>query len=436
LERDRLERGRFAAVMAVIASRLRGHWAAAAAASHRQPLSLSAGAWFYYGGVCAAALAVAGYTLVRLPTPIPHLGAFAVLTGAAAIAQLYIVEAGKNQSYRTAIAFLVAAAVILPLGLLFPLVFLHYVPGWVKYRKKWLVQTFNIANTTLAVVAAGAVFNALSGTSVVSEPRGSYVLAGLLACVVFVAVNHVLLAWMIRLTSGKAMRATGLFSFESVSTDVGLAALGIGIAAFWSVNPWLALFVVAPLLLIHRALYVPELRELAQADAKTGLLNGKEFERVLDAEHARAARGGTTFSILMVDLDLLREINNAYGHLAGDIVIRGIADIFREQLRRYDVPSRFGGDEFCVLLPETPRHEAERIAERIRETVAEREFIGDVVSEPLHATVSIGIATYPDDAAGWKELVHHADLAAYDAKATRESLTAALSPGARNRAGE
>jgi diguanylate cyclase (GGDEF)-like protein len=414
-----------------VASRLRGHWAAAAVASRGQPLSLSSGAWVLYWSVGACAIAAAAYSLVRLPTPIHHWYAFAVLTGAAAIAQLYIVEAGRNQSYRTAIAFLVAAAVVLPPGFLALLVVLHYVPGWIKFRKKWLVQTFNIANTTLAVVAAGAAFHALSGVNVVSEPRSRYVLAGLAACAVFVAVNHVLVARMIELTSGKAMWATGLFSFESVSTDVGLAALGVGIAAFWSVNPWLALFVVAPLLIIHRALYVPELRELAQADAKTGLLNAKEFERVLDAEHARAARGGTRFSILMVDLDLLREINNAHGHLAGDVVICGIADIFREQLRRYDIPSRFGGDEFCVLLPETPRDEAERIAARIRDTVAEREFIGEVTSEPLHATVSIGIATYPDDAAGWKELVHRADLAAYGAKAGRESLDESLAAEAR-----
>jgi diguanylate cyclase (GGDEF)-like protein len=151
---------------------------------------------------------------------------------------------------------------------------------------------------------------------------------------------------------------------------------------------------------------------------KTGLLNAKEFERVLDAELARAARARTAFSLLMVDLDLLREINNAHGHLAGDVVIQGVADVFRDELRRYDVPSRFGGDEFCVLLPETGRSEAERIAERIREAVAERAFIADVAAEPLRATVSIGVATWPADATGWKELVHAADLAAYRAKAT------------------
>ena len=399
-------------------SRLRGHWAAAAVASARAPLSLSRSAWLHYGAVVAAAAAAAGYGIARLPDTPHGWAAFAVLTAGATIAQLYIVETGKNQSYRTAIAFIVAAAIVLRPGFLAALVLIHYIPGWVKYRKKWLVQSFNIGNTTLAVIAAAAAFRAISNTNLTAVPVGRYALAGLAACTVFVFVNHVLLARMIQLTSGTSILATGLFSFESISTDFGLAGLGVGIAAFWSVNRWLILFVLGPLLIIHRALYVPQLRELAQADVKTGLLNAKEFERALDAELARSARARTPFSLLMVDLDLLREINNAHGHLAGDVVIRGIADVFRDELRRYDVPSRFGGDEFCVLLPETPRGEAEKIAERIRQAVAERAFIADVSAEPLRATVSIGVATWPDDATGWKDLVHSADLATYRAKAS------------------
>ena len=91
----------------------------------------------------------------------------------------------------------------------------------------------------------------------------------------------------------------------------------------WSVNGWLIFFVLGPLLIIHRALYVPQLRELAQADVKTGLMNAKEFEHAVDMEVARAERMRTPFGILMVDLDHLRRINNEHGHLdeaGGDLL--------------------------------------------------------------------------------------------------------------------
>lgn len=396
-----------------IVSRIRGHRAAVAAA--RGPLELSLAARVYLGAVIAAAVAACGQSYLRTPAHVHGWAAFAALTALAALGQLYVVEGHNNQSYRTSIAFLVAAAVVLWPGFIAPLVVLHYVPSWIKDRTRGLVQSFNIANTALAMIAAGAAFHALSGYDVTREPAARYALAGIVAGAVFVLVNHVLLARMIQLASGCTMRATGLFSFESVSTDLGLAALGIGVAAFWSVNGWLIFFVLGPLLIMHRALYVPQLRELAQADVKTGLMNAKEFEHAVDMEVARAARLRTPFSILMVDLDHLREINNAHGHLAGDVVIKGIADVFREELRSYDVPARFGGDEFCILLPATPRTEAEQIAERVRTAVAARSFIAEGTAS-LRATVSVGVAASPEDAETRQQLVHRADLAAYRAK--------------------
>jgi diguanylate cyclase (GGDEF)-like protein len=394
---------------------MRGRRAAVQAA--RAPLDLSLGARLYLGAVITAAVAACGQSYFRLPAHVHGWEAFAVLTALATLAQLYVVEGRNNQSYRTSIAFLLAAGVVLGPYFLAPLVVVHYIPSWIKDRTRVLVQSFNIAITALSVLAAGAAFHAVSGNGVAHEPAGRYALAGLVACAAFVLVNHVLLARMIQLASGRTMRATGLFSFESLSTDLGLAALGIGIAAFWSVNAWLMFFVLSPILIIHRALYVPQLRQLAHLDVKTGLLNSKEFENVLDAEFARAQRSGAPMSLLMVDLDRLRDINNAHGHLAGDVVIRGIADVFREELRRYDVPARFGGDEFCILLPATPPHEAVRIAERIRSAVAERRFIAEGTSDKLRVTVSIGLASSPEDARTRQELVHRADLAAYRAKA-------------------
>src|SRR5262249_57932883 len=128
---------------------------------------------------------------------------------------------------------------------------------------------------------------------------------------------------------------------------------------------------------------------------KTGLYNAKHFAGSLADELSRAERFDRPLSLMMCDLDLLREINNDYGHLAGDAVLRGIADVFREELRHYDIPARFGGEEFSILLPETPPEQALEIAERIRRAVAQRTFDVETSSEPIRATVSIGVAGDP-----------------------------------------
>src|SRR5207237_1330912 len=220
----------------------------------------------------------------------------------------------------------------------------------------------------------------------------------------------------LHLGNGHSIRESGLFSFESLSTDLVLAALGVGLAAFWRWDPWLIPFALAPLLLIHRSLSVPQLEAEARVDAKTGRFNARHFAAALAEELGRAERFERPLSLLMADLDLLRDINNSYGHLAGDAVLKGIAEVFRAQLRHYDVPARFGGEEFSILLPETPPDQALEIAERIRRAVAERTFDVETSSEPIRATVSIGVAGFPKDGVDANELIHQADLAVYRAK--------------------
>ena len=161
---------------------------------------------------------------------------------------------------------------------------------------------------------------------------------------------------------------------------------------------------------------MPALQAEARVDPKTGLFNARYFATALTEELGRAERFERPLSLIMADLDLLRDINNTYGHLAGDAVLQGIAEVFRAQLRHYDVPARFGGEEFSILLPETPPEQALEIAERIRRAVADRTFDVETSSEPIRATVSIGVAGYPKDGMDGNELIHQADLAVYRAK--------------------
>src|ERR687886_209300 len=323
---------------------------------------------------------------------------FIILGSAAACAQLFVVRTPRNQSYHTTIVFLIPAVMLLPPELVALMGVVQHVPEWLKNRNAWYSQSFNICNYTLANLAAWASFHAIlaSGHLIPSDDL-RLALGGTAAAAALVAVNHILLAPMLHFFYSHSIRELGIFSFESLSTDLVLAALGVGIASFWEINPWLIPFAVAPLLLIHRSLSVPQLQEEARVDPKTGLFNARYFAAALADELARAQRFERPLTLIMADLDLLRDINNTYGHLAGDAVLKGIAEIFRGEVRHYDTAARFGGEEFAILLPETPPDQAFEIAERIRRAVAACAFDVETSSEPIRATVSIGVAGFPRD---------------------------------------
>ena len=339
------------------------------------------------GAVVVASLAASLPLLGRLGPHTHGWPTFALLAAGAAVSQLFVVITPRNQSYHASIAFIVAAALLLPPELVVLMGLVQHVPEWLRLRYPWFIQTFNIANYTLSALAAwGAAHLVLAGGGFGS---GRWALAATVASVVFVVVNHGLLTAMLHLARGHSIRAAGLFTAESLTTDGVLAALGVTVAALWHWNHWLVPFAVLPLVLAHRSLRVPALQEQARTDSKTGLLNPRAFTEALDNELARATRFRRPLSVLVLDLDHLREINNTYGHLAGDVAIEGVARALRSELRDYDVPCRFGGEEFAVLLPETAYAEALEIADRLRAAVADRELVVPSSGAVLHVTGSV-----------------------------------------------
>src|SRR3954469_6945602 len=342
---------------------------------------------------------------------------FLILAAGAAASHTYTVRTARDTAFHTSWVFLIPSALLLPPELVALLGVVMHVPEWLKERYAWYIQSFNICNYTLGNLATwGAAALLLRADGLIPDDNLRWALAGLAACIVAVGANHVVLAPMVTLARGHSLREAGVFSFESLSTDFILATLGLAVAAFWDLNPWLIPFAVAPLLLIHRSLAIPQLQAEARVDPKTGLYNARHFASVMQEELGRAQRFQRPMALIMADLDLLRDINNTYGHLAGDAVLRGVAEVFRQQLRHYDVPARFGGEEFSILLPETPPEQAFEIADRIRRSVAARLFEVETSSEPIRATISMGVAAFPRDGQDATELVHQADLAVYRAK--------------------
>ncbi len=367
--------------------------------------------------ICVATVAAAAAPLATLSWKTEGWAAFFVLAVAAAVAQLFVARTPRNAArYYTTIVFLIAGVLLLPAGLVALLGVVQHVPEWLKMRYPWYIQTFNILNYTLNCLAAWFAASLVLRGDAGLGAGGRWAVAGAVASLVFVATNHLLLAAMMHFAERTRIRKSELFSIESLSTDLILAALGVAFATLWLTNQWLILAAVAPLILIHRSLNVPALEEEARVDAKTGLFNARHFSTQLREELARAQRFRRHMGVIMADLDLLRDINNSYGHLAGDAVLRGIADVFRRELRDYDIPARFGGEEFAILLPETGPEQALEIAERIRRAVASTTFEVETSSEPIRATISCGVAVFPKDGTDVNELIHQADLAVYRAK--------------------
>jgi diguanylate cyclase (GGDEF)-like protein len=171
---------------------------------------------------------------------------------------------------------------------------------------------------------------------------------------------------------------------------------------------------------IAAALQNAHLYELAMVDGLTGLFMRRYFDARIEEEIERSKRYGTPFSVVMMDVDNFKKLNDEHGHLIGDRVLKAIANVVKAQMRGVDTAARYGGEEISLILPRTDMLNAYNVGERIRSAIAEQRVTTD--SEPpkvLSVTASFGIASYPETkAVSGEDLVRRADRALYRAKKT------------------
>ncbi len=170
------------------------------------------------------------------------------------------------------------------------------------------------------------------------------------------------------------------------------------------------------------------LHHLAYHDNLTGLYNHRYFHDQLRSEFERARRYGRHLSVIMLDVNGFKEVNDRYGHLAGDELLSFLGRLLAENVRSCDTAARYGGDEFVLILPETDAEAAGSIATKIRQMVSRRRDWGAGILVDVALEVSTGVGTYPDDAKSSEELLARADRALYASRQRRGTVRGRRAP--------
>jgi diguanylate cyclase (GGDEF)-like protein/putative nucleotidyltransferase with HDIG domain len=338
-----------------------------------------------------------------------------VLAALATIFQVLKVEGATHKSSYN-ISWLIYGFALVSLGtpaLLFVIIFSHLVE-WALYKYPWYIQTFNIANFMIAGFGASLVYQSLNPSLQPYQLTGALgVLAGLAA---FTLINHFFVGMVIKLARGQSFAQSGVFASMTLMIDYSMIGMGAASALVFMINPFGIVLSLLPIYLIYSTLKVPALQRQTEIDPKTGLFNARYFAEALERELERANRFDRPLTVIMGDLDMLRNINNTYGHIAGDKVLIGIAEILQNEFRDYDVVARFGGEEFAVLMPECRPEEAFVRVDKVRADVEAAAFEVPTSVTPIQATISFGIAGREREGLGAEDIVHNADVSLYNAK--------------------
>lgn len=343
-----------------------------------------------------------------------------------------------------------AAVLLLPPPLICGLLVISYIHSWVRvYRRRALAhrKIFSVATVVLGCMAAYAMLAALfpgHTEPFVTAMHGPLALAAVVAAgLLYRLVNYGLVVLVILITNPDQPARKALGRASDQLMIAGAIGLGTGITVVMTSQPWWTPLLVVTVLALHTGLLLPQFRDASRTDAKTGLFEPMFWAELTSDELDRARRLNGTLGLLLLDLDHFKRVNDRYGHLAGDIVLRAVADAIKHSVRGHDMVGRYGGEEFAVVLPGMGTADVLLAAERVRGAIAALEVTvpdldGDegVVSG---LTASIGAAVYPAHGTDRTALLVAADSALYDAKtagrdcsrlagATQKAVPAARKP--------
>jgi diguanylate cyclase (GGDEF)-like protein len=343
------------------------------------------------------------------------------------------VELTRRSSEPTGVVKDVYAVWELPVVILLPVVYALIVPAIRFALTQWRVRHAPLYRRAFSASAIGIAYGCASLVyhgmlPVGCHPRAylwahptTWLLAAGAAGLAQWVANQTLIMTAVKTADPSTRIKDAVFGKESLHNDATELCAALLVALGMTIS-YLTLIIALPLVtVLQRSFRHTQLLNEARADAKTGLLNAATWEREATTEVLRAIRTGSPLAVGLLDLDRFKHINDTYGHLFGDEVLRQIAGTMTQILRDYDLAGRFGGEEFVMLLPQTRAVDAFRIAERVRAHIAQLPIYtgSSGGSERVPVTVSIGVAAL--DAGSRRELTEllaAADAALYRAKAS------------------
>jgi diguanylate cyclase (GGDEF)-like protein len=316
-----------------------------------------------------------------------------------------------------------AGLLLLPLALAIALIVASYCYSWIRAYGRTIAhrKIFSAATYVLASAAAAAVLRAGGLLAAPRLPEDFWTLAVVVtAMLTWWLVNFALVVGAILLAAPDASARGALGELSDQFVVMAGLGLGVAVAALQSSYAWVVPILMVTVLALHRDLLLPQFQRAAGTDAKTGLATPSYWANAVPIELARAESLRSPVGLLLLDLDRFKEINDTYGHPAGDRALRAVGETVRAEVRQGDLVARVGGDELAVLLPGASEGEVLEVAERIRERLTTLTVSVDTAVDATAiiegVPASIGAAVYPDVAGTMDQLVLAADNALLTAK--------------------